>query len=737
MFGFDGVRFDGEFFASRHRTLDGSFVVGKDFDGEAANARLVRRMKKACWRAKPGYLFGYNAATQITWSIGADNVPASFREKCRDDGLIANEALAFPGNVPWLDYARRVRREADIVRHYGGHHATYALNRNGDRLYNFIINFALRSHVMNWYQGPAIGNADLNRFATRFAALLWDRKLRTWADAEKHVAVNADRKIWWGPFAAARPASGRGTQFVLHLINPPEGKTTLSKQKLPAAPARNVRVVVNGLKGFRRAVLATFPACDVQPAKLTQAGGTLRFALPDIPYWSVLVLEADVPTPKPRWEAPPAKPAVKTPTAEDLQLAPTARETPGKPSWRNVLEPENRGGGETTADRVKDPDALNGGACHGKPGRPAGSMAYTYAYPRIPGKYKATFRLKVADNTADRPVFVLHIAHWVNHPIRSVPPLKNPTLTVKATDFKAPRTYQGFTIPFEYSDQGFLGVGCSYVGGTVGTHPRGVEGWWDRATLELVEPWSRERLLAHYAGFAPPKGLALRRDGALDVLVVRGLWNRHYRIDEALRKLPGKVKATSAYTTYHPQHDTQLKGFTLDWEPLFTQDVVVLANIETRGLGLGQVRMIGEFVKQGGGVVVLGGLLTLGQNWNMERGWPEFLPIKLDMPWEIHRCSPAVTFARPAKDSPLGGAMWPQPPVVLYRHVVTAKAGAVVLLAGSRGDPLLVGADYGKGRVVVFTGTVLGQAAAGQVVFWDSPAWPCILARAISWSHRR
>ena len=551
------------------------------------------------------------------------------------------------------------------------------------------------------------------------------------------MAVSAEREPWWEPFAAARPAPGVGTQFLIHLINPPEGKTTLSKQTAPAVAATNVVVRWKQARGFRRAMLAEMMTCDVRPLKAEQAGGDLLFHVPEVPFWAVLVIEADVPTPEPRWEAAPAKSAVRTPSAEDLQIAPTTQERPGEPAWREVLEPEKWGGGETTADRVKDPDALNGGACRGEPGRPAGSMAYTYAYPRIPGRHKATFRLKVADNTADRPVFVLHIGHWVNHPIRGVPMVKNPTLTVKATDFAKPNAYQDFTVPFEYPDQGFVGVGCSYVGSTEGTHRTHVGGSWDRATLELVEPWTAERLIEHYAGFAPPKGLALRSDPALDVLVVRGLWNRHYRIDEALEKLGGEVNAASAYTTYHPQHDTQLKGFDLDWEPLFGQDVVVLANIETRGLGLGQVRMMAEWVRQGGGLVILGGLVTLGQNWNMQRGWDQMLPVRLKMPWEIRRCDPPVRFAKPGENSSLSGATWARPPVVPYRHMVEAKAGSELLLAGANGEPLLVGRKLGKGRVVVFTGTVLGEAPKGETAFWRAPSWPAILAGAIRWSHGR
>lgn len=720
MFGFDGVRFDGEFFASRHQQLDGSFNAPEDFDASAANVQLIRRMKAECWKEKPGYLFGYNTSTDITWSVAADNVPPEFREKCKDDGLIANEAMAFPGDVPWLDYAERVRREADLVRHYGGHHATYAFNRSSDRLYNFVVQYALRSHCMNSYVGTEV---ELNKFATRFAAFLWDDGIRGWPDALESVEVTASREVWWKPFAAVRPAPEGGTQFLLHLINPPEGKTTLSDQRLPEAPAQQVTVRWRVPPGFRRAALLDLSTGGPQFVEPKREGDTFVFSLPEVRYWAILVVETDGEPPMPKPEATPARPAVAGPSAEDLQLAP---QTKAPQSWRVVLEPEQWGGGESTADRVKDPDASAGGACRGQPGRPEDAMAYTYGYPRIPGKYQATYRLKVADNTVDQPVFSLNVDDWVMHPLRGVPKLPNPTLVVKATDFAQPNVYQDFTIPFEHADQGFLGVGCRYLGGVVG--------WWDRVTLELVEPWSEERLLEHYAGFAPPENLARTKDDTLDVLLIRGLFNRLYRLDEAMAKIPGPVKATSAYTTYHPQHDTQLVGYQLDWEPLFRQDVLVLANVETRGLGLGQVRMIEEWVKQGGGLVILGGLVTLGQNWNMDRGWPEFLPVELKGPWEIRPCQPPVAFAVPPAGTPLAGVSWEAAPVVLYRHLVQPKPGVTVLLSGTHGEPLLVGQAVGQGCVAVFTGTVLGEGLEGTTAFWDAPCWPEVLAKVMRWA---
>lgn len=129
--------------------------------------------------------------------------------------------------------------------------------------------------------------------------------------------------------------------------------------------------------------------------------------------------------------------------------------------------------------------------------------------------------------------------------------------------------------------------------------------------------------------------------------------------------------------------------------------------------------------------------MTLGQAGNMQRGWPEFLPVELNAPWEIRHCERPVVFARPRRSSPLAGIRWRGAPMVFYRHEVRVKPEATVLLAGKRGEPLLVGMEYGEGRVAVFTGTVLGQPTRRQTAFWDSPAWKEVLARAIAWTARK
>jgi hypothetical protein len=47
----------------------------------------------------------------------------------------------------------------------------------------------------------------------------------------------------------------------------------------------------------------------------------------------------------------------------------------------------------------------------------------------------------------------------------------------------------------------------------------------------------------------------------------------------------------------------------------------------------------------------------------------------------------------------------------------------------------LEGGSYGNGKVVVFTGTMLGTLDTSQQAFWQAPEWPALLKAAIQWSR--
>ena len=233
-------------------------------------------------------------------------------------------------------------------------------------------------------QGPLFEPADFNRFGARFASLLWDGRLHTWAEAEKNVSVKSAREVWWQPFAAVRPAAGGGTLFVVHLINPPEGKTVLAKENVPSEPAKDVAVTFKEPKGFRRAVLVNFPSCDVRPMEPKREGGQLVFAVEQVPYWAMLVVEADCPTPAARYEKA-AEIKSAAPSAEDLQLMPKAEAVGGKPDLARRAgagELGRRGDHGRTGEGSRRPRRRGRSRQTGPPARWHGQHVQLPAHPR-------------------------------------------------------------------------------------------------------------------------------------------------------------------------------------------------------------------------------------------------------------------------------------------------------------------------------------------------------------------
>ncbi len=452
-------------------------------------------------------------------------------------------------------------------------------------------------------------------------------------------------------------------------------------------------------------------------------GNTLVLPVPPLGHWSILIIEADAPTPAMDWTLTREETNLKPPSAADLGLAAVNVQNG---QWKKTCEAENYNTQFQVAELVNDLDASGGAALHATPESAHWYMTTgTYVSPPLPGKYMATFRLRVADNTSDQPVVSLQMVHEGFQPELGAGLLVSKVLEIKGTDFAKPNIYQDFQVPFERGDSGYNGLACVYLGNA--------DVWWDKAELEFLEPWTTADFEKYYEEFAPPADLKRTDNGQLDVLHVRGPWNRLYRVDEALVKVSGApVKLTDAYTQIVAMQGIKINGFKFDWNSLYQQDLLILNNVETRQLGYGPYKMISKWVKDGGNLVILGGLYTLGQGYNMRTGWPELLPVEMpDMPYEIKKCATPARFGETAPALGLSSSAWAAPTVVIYRHMVRVKPGAEVLLSGTDNEPLLVRGQYGQGSVTAFTGTTLGTAPPGTTPFWKFTAWPTLLAAAL------
>ena len=212
-----------------------------------------------------------------------------------------------------------------------------------------------------------------------------------------------------------------------------------------------------------------------------------------------------------------------------------------------------------------------------------------------------------------------------------------------------------------------------------------------------------------------------KRSGKGKVLVFYGVYTQHYRLDEALARYDLKISNA---------HSRRADHFPPPRELLATK-LIILSDVSGGEFTLDWVRQIKSYVKEGGSLLVLGGPFTLGLGRFAEQGIAEVLPVELeafDLKWE----KDGVAFDRAAEHPAVRGLDLHKRPMVYWIHRVRPKKNAqVVLKAGSY--PLLVAGVYGKGKVMVFTGTPMGRPAGDHVPFWEWDGWTGLVQRIADW----
>ena len=389
-------------------------------------------------------------------------------------------------------------------------------------------------------------------------------------------------------------------------------------------------------------------------------------------------------------------------------------------------------------DLITDPTAPTGQAGYAKAGvKEGGGLADSYTYENVPGRYRTTFYFKVADNTGDAAFACYYVHGTVKSDPRSDP---NGEIHLKPKDFKQVGVYQEFTYDWEFYEQGYMVVaGTSY-----GKH----DFWWGGFTTQLIEPFTDSVLLEKWKTPLPPnpnnppfppKGLTvppvipsgdLPRDG-LRVHVVEGMFYDRFGLEEAIRKTAGATLTESETLSGGQVPDIAPKFPTT--EELFKHNVLVLANVDIRRLGVLRRYVIREFVNRGGGLLVLGGPWTYGR-CAMKGTWvEEMLPIRTGGVSDFVELPPDAGLVWSA-DAPAALRQIPLTgnPTLRWMHQAELlPEGRVFLTAGTK--PVLVARQAGRGRVAAFLGTPLGEAAPGRQGFWESPAWPPATAAILQW----
>ncbi|MFM8804534.1 MAG: hypothetical protein ACKOK8_11600, partial [Planctomycetia bacterium] len=383
------------------------------------------------------------------------------------------------------------------------------------------------------------------------------------------------------------------------------------------------------------------------------------------------------------------------------------------PSWTSIYTAVNSSYATRsialTATGGSAPDAAHGRAQARVCGAARGSFGRTWNGPFPPGRYRIRARLKLVDSHSPprRQSVRMDVSGVFYGATTKFPPVDFNTDAATPSERRlvVDGTYHYYDREIELRSESLVHV---FIGGE-SKEPEGNSLFCDHLIVKQLEPYPDARLLAlapppeKPAGLRTPEGRSPRK-----FLHVRGLHWKPYGVE---RLVPDCSIAYALPEKY---------------EELYASDAVVLANTAPQ-TKLEVRRMLEDFVKDGGRLVILGGPWTLDQARLSGTLLEPLLPFTIDgskrKPPLVH-CQPAAVLGPKANEA------WSDKPALFWRHDLKPSPKAkVVAFAGN--EPVAATLEVGKGEVAVFTGTVLGEPAAGQAAFWESASWPDLLRRLI------
>ncbi len=769
-YGWDGVRFDGDY----------TWVSSPEL--AASNQR---RMKERIWKKFPQYVFGYNEGygppegDPATW-------PHGLRESLAGGGHYMNEAIG----SNWLkspstryqsyeDYWRKVGREVDALRTLGAsYHFIFGLRKmNVSAIYKFVLGTADGVHPVYGDTAIVPGCANWGRFLTRWSAFVWDTNLRNRPDAD--AEVKSAVPLWHA--VKDRVADEQTRMTVVHLIVPPSTDQVVAADVKIGAPARDVAVRVKLPADARVACAAVIaPEHPDEPVVLPvkRDGAWAEVTVPEVSLWSMVVFECPGAFTLPRYEKftePPDEAAVKAAIAKpgvQLNNDPLKADKQESNPERQTLSIVNVYAACDQGKAVKDPAARNGECL-----RMEGAAGITHSEFKglAPGRFRVTYRMKLSSDKdgEGKPVEGL-IRGWM--PVRGTSYID--LVKWKLSDFKSPGQYEDMSGEFDFvGDSNQVLPLMDYKGNGVV--------YYDTVSIERIKAYTDAEVSAKeqalkargarvkvndenaYDLQSSAADLMKKRGPGRKILVVNGLYYELYRIPEALALLgkvtditpapkkpeapslqdldkaelkPAETKAPDASAVQFCQvyvdlaeDRTTLTGYPTTLEALCGYDAVVLMNVSATWLSVQGRKDLLDFVQAGGGLLVLGGNYSLGQGHFKGTFMEDIMPVTVEAAKDLEQLpsmaplAPARWLARalPAKTgNDVGGLCW--------LHRVTPKPGAEPLLtAGDR--PVLTSWSCGKGRSAVFSGTVLGESTGNGQPFWESKAWPQVMAQVVDW----
>ena len=161
--------------------------------------------------------------------------------------------------------------------------------------YTHLVALAGAQYPGQWSCGAG-SETGLAQFLTRYSEFLWDNKLMWVQDAGKQIRVESPTELWWEEVVVARDLPDGRHRMVIPLMNPATVDRFLRDQfsELPEPLREPFAVEVKVPAGYKSAkvfMLSEEPRTSCTPLKSSVDAGVVRFEVPELILWRVLVVE--------------------------------------------------------------------------------------------------------------------------------------------------------------------------------------------------------------------------------------------------------------------------------------------------------------------------------------------------------------------------------------------------------------------------------------------------------------
>lgn len=307
-FGFDGVRYDGEYRVPSFGDPIAAPVDLRNWQGERqpsgakAEELTARNLKLAFGMMRkhdPNFMIALNNADFRTdvrgdAALSAPNLPAISPGVWLLDEIAKGALNPSAPEHLWGDFIQIMADQVDRVRTidnylvagWGGGPGQNTVDTRQVKAVSWACGARWISGGYSKERWFAQVKRDYNRFALRYSAFILDNRLRRLrpAEAQKTVSVSGSRPVIWQPFVQRLQTEDR-RYLVIHLINEPLEKGLTVDAKEPPKAEGLVLTLAPGEKF----TAAHFLTPDGPTAKLTPDGQ--KIALPALSNWAVVVIE--------------------------------------------------------------------------------------------------------------------------------------------------------------------------------------------------------------------------------------------------------------------------------------------------------------------------------------------------------------------------------------------------------------------------------------------------------------